>query len=75
MIDKTDKKSKAGRKPIFPGDRVRIGFRCEKELADALNELITLKKKENNDYTLNEYIVGILKEKVMFDLYKMKNKK
>lgn len=75
MIDTTEKKSKAGRKPIFPEDRVRISFRCEKELADDLNELIKLKKQEDSDFTLNQYIVTVLKEKVMFDLFKMKNKK
>lgn len=71
--EKTNKK--AGRKPVYAEERVKISFRAEKSFADDLSNLIELLKKENSEMTQNDYILSVLKEKISFDLYKHTKKK
>ena len=75
MEEKKEKVTrKAGRKPVYKEERVRMSFRAEKELYNNLIELVELKKKNNKDFTLNEYIVSVLSEKVSYDLFQMSKK-
>lgn len=75
-MESTKKSIKSlGRKPIYEEERVKIGCRVEKSLADDLTRLVEIKKKDDPKFTQNEYIATVLQEKVSFDLFQLTRKK
>ena len=68
-MDVNEKKGKPGRKPVYSEERTPICLRIDKQLAEKLKSVAS-----KNGKTVTDYIIGVLNEKVEFDLFKPSSK-
>ena len=71
----TEKAKKVGRKPLYKEERVKLSFRCSKRFSDDLNTIYELKKKKDKELTYNDFVLGILKDKIDFEIYQLRKTK
>ena len=66
------KHRKAGRKPVYTEERVKLYFRAEKSFVDDLNTIYELRKKTNKDLTFNDFVLDLLRDKIGYEIYQLK---